>query len=700
MAATLLHLPSHADIHEFSVLFTRSVKKKQKDWHDGYLKWHTFNFRAILYDDQRKQVANEFFPRRTIRSDSELEFSSALVQIGEQTEILQANLEQIYRSNARIHDVSPVSAGNPKAAQMPRMVQCPMTPGMAKVVQNRVYPQSCMRTVPITVSRDAPLLAQAPSSNVFQDSPIATPNRRAIGLSHKYKCSTRQLAYPRTNDKDKKKRNEQDANKAGWFARQDQLIECQQSDSLDRTARDGGNNLTGDESIIASKVPKVNNASRQARSKERLLSKDKILPRLDSVQAIHQNVSVATVAPALDHGVAVEEYCTLSRLDPTRIPAKRKARTMLSATKATATSATSTRVLHTPSHAKVSQVILENHFCAQTQRNCASESWMHFASGCNAPDMTNANAQTGVSVEVGEAAVVAQLAADRFQRYPSNRAADYPNYSVEAKHDIEVMSVHTDLDTAVVPHESTLHVTSGPEHSVPVTPTPHLQRDTPIELEEIHNPGERDSIWSQSQFSGGRADSHIETPKSQTNEEDALAPGANTIHFTIAIKKLPVLDDDGFVGFSVQSKHTTRQPTAPKKGIRRGRPIGPLMEQYPVFVARTPEEVLDENLDRSQMKIDIEETIGLISQINESMARSIAKHSTLGRLAPKSCSTLFPKKCQTKLRNISRAKMLADFVAPKKKIYSSNSDFKENADPLAYGHSKNSRQGENEVGTD
>lgn len=40
-----------APVHEFRCLYTHDVRKKQKKWQDGRVKYHTFNKRVMLYDD-------------------------------------------------------------------------------------------------------------------------------------------------------------------------------------------------------------------------------------------------------------------------------------------------------------------------------------------------------------------------------------------------------------------------------------------------------------------------------------------------------------------------------------------------------------------------------------------------------------------------------------------------------------------------
>jgi hypothetical protein len=49
---------STAPVLEFLCLFTHDLKRKQKRWHDGRLKYHTFNKRVMVYDDRGYHVGD------------------------------------------------------------------------------------------------------------------------------------------------------------------------------------------------------------------------------------------------------------------------------------------------------------------------------------------------------------------------------------------------------------------------------------------------------------------------------------------------------------------------------------------------------------------------------------------------------------------------------------------------------------------
>jgi len=47
---------TQSTVVEFSCLWTLQKTQKLKNWHDGTLRFHEFNRRALVYDDQRRLV--------------------------------------------------------------------------------------------------------------------------------------------------------------------------------------------------------------------------------------------------------------------------------------------------------------------------------------------------------------------------------------------------------------------------------------------------------------------------------------------------------------------------------------------------------------------------------------------------------------------------------------------------------------------
>ncbi|KAK5061509.1 hypothetical protein LTR84_008053 [Exophiala bonariae] len=47
-----------APVHEYQCLYTRDLHKKAKKWHDGSLRFHTFNQRVMVYDDSKNFIGD------------------------------------------------------------------------------------------------------------------------------------------------------------------------------------------------------------------------------------------------------------------------------------------------------------------------------------------------------------------------------------------------------------------------------------------------------------------------------------------------------------------------------------------------------------------------------------------------------------------------------------------------------------------
>ena len=74
-----------APVFEFRCLWTQDLRKKKKTWHDGSLRFHTFNRRLMVYDDQKNFIGDAHW-----RSNSDLQEGDelsldrgALIEVGE-----------------------------------------------------------------------------------------------------------------------------------------------------------------------------------------------------------------------------------------------------------------------------------------------------------------------------------------------------------------------------------------------------------------------------------------------------------------------------------------------------------------------------------------------------------------------------------------------------------------------------------------
>jgi hypothetical protein len=83
-----------APVHEFRCLFTHDLRRKQKRWQDGLLKFHTFNKRVMVYDDVRNFIGDTHWKEGSLlQTDDEITLNEGiLVQIGDALRTTQTDL--------------------------------------------------------------------------------------------------------------------------------------------------------------------------------------------------------------------------------------------------------------------------------------------------------------------------------------------------------------------------------------------------------------------------------------------------------------------------------------------------------------------------------------------------------------------------------------------------------------------------------
>jgi hypothetical protein len=116
-----------ATVLEFRCLFTRDAHKKAKKWHDGSLRYHTFNKRVMVYDETKNFMGDVHYREDDeIGEGTELTLDSrVLVEVGEPVGQTQTDLNQVlhHRSSperppASTRGVCPVvaaSQGKPRS---------------------------------------------------------------------------------------------------------------------------------------------------------------------------------------------------------------------------------------------------------------------------------------------------------------------------------------------------------------------------------------------------------------------------------------------------------------------------------------------------------------------------------------------------------------------------------------------------------
>ncbi|PHH73243.1 hypothetical protein CDD80_3934 [Ophiocordyceps camponoti-rufipedis] len=78
--------PTSAPVLDYRCLFTHDLRRKQKRWQDGRLKYHTFNRRVMVYDDGGNLVGDAHAREGPLAEGDEMELengAAAVVQVGE-----------------------------------------------------------------------------------------------------------------------------------------------------------------------------------------------------------------------------------------------------------------------------------------------------------------------------------------------------------------------------------------------------------------------------------------------------------------------------------------------------------------------------------------------------------------------------------------------------------------------------------------
>ncbi|KIX98005.1 uncharacterized protein Z520_06084 [Fonsecaea multimorphosa CBS 102226] len=86
-----------APVHEFRCLYTRDLHKKAKKWHDGSLRFHTFNRRVMVYDDAKNYIGDLHYRQEEEFAEGvEIQLDrGVLVEVGERLGETQTDLAPI-----------------------------------------------------------------------------------------------------------------------------------------------------------------------------------------------------------------------------------------------------------------------------------------------------------------------------------------------------------------------------------------------------------------------------------------------------------------------------------------------------------------------------------------------------------------------------------------------------------------------------
>ncbi|KAJ5272579.1 hypothetical protein N7478_007704 [Penicillium angulare] len=112
-----------SSVTKFRCLFTYDLRRKSKRWRDGYLKYHAFNKRVMVYDEHANYVGDHHWRSgEAVQDGDELELDKGvLIEVGERMSTTQTDISNLFEKR-RSSQNSPPSRNNHAGpdAQAPR----------------------------------------------------------------------------------------------------------------------------------------------------------------------------------------------------------------------------------------------------------------------------------------------------------------------------------------------------------------------------------------------------------------------------------------------------------------------------------------------------------------------------------------------------------------------------------------------------
>ncbi|SPJ79865.1 uncharacterized protein FTOL_08256 [Fusarium torulosum] len=135
--------PTTATVVDFICLFTHDLKRKQKRWQDGILKYHTFNKRVMVYDDRSHFIGDAHWQGGgdlEPGDEFELDRGSAIVQVSDCTGQREQDLTELLDKRAKEVEKRRTNAGIRTPGSTAAVTQTPRNDQNAPHFQLRYRP--------------------------------------------------------------------------------------------------------------------------------------------------------------------------------------------------------------------------------------------------------------------------------------------------------------------------------------------------------------------------------------------------------------------------------------------------------------------------------------------------------------------------------------------------------------------------------
>ncbi|MCJ1298905.1 hypothetical protein MMC08_001696 [Hypocenomyce scalaris] len=105
-----------APVLEYRCLYSHDLRRKSKRWQDGFMRFHTFNKRIMVYDVPRNFIGDTHWREdEAVQDGDELKLEKGvLVQVGEATGSIEQDLTALFEKRRQTHDRSPDKATSPR----------------------------------------------------------------------------------------------------------------------------------------------------------------------------------------------------------------------------------------------------------------------------------------------------------------------------------------------------------------------------------------------------------------------------------------------------------------------------------------------------------------------------------------------------------------------------------------------------------
>ncbi|PMD63780.1 uncharacterized protein K444DRAFT_522184, partial [Hyaloscypha bicolor E] len=124
-----------APVLEFRCLYTQDLRRKQKRWQDGRLKFHTFNKRVMVYDERSNFVGDTHWREDTAFDEGEeleLERGGIMVEVGECVGTREQDLSELVDKRVKDREgraAAKIAASSPSRPHVSLIRTSQATPG-------------------------------------------------------------------------------------------------------------------------------------------------------------------------------------------------------------------------------------------------------------------------------------------------------------------------------------------------------------------------------------------------------------------------------------------------------------------------------------------------------------------------------------------------------------------------------------------